>query len=237
MSDPPETREAETRDGPQATLGEEHVLAARVGHGANCSSIGSVIDTLFATAVVGAAVFAAVVAALNDRGGARRRDDRTSRVRGETPRRTRRDRPLRALGRLGEARVDGGDRRARPRRHARARARRRRAPGATTPRRARPSRCTSPSPSRCGAGCEGCYLDARPDGDEPPRASLDSALRRDARRGRLHRGVRRRRADDARRPGGARGRGAGARHHAGRDDERPRTVRSAPAAPARASRR
>jgi hypothetical protein len=68
VSDPQETREAaprdaETRDA-EATLGEEHVLAARVGHGANCSSIGSVIDTLFATAVVGAAVFAAVVAAL-----------------------------------------------------------------------------------------------------------------------------------------------------------------------------
>ena len=42
----------------------EHVLQVRVGHGANCSSIGSVVDTLFATATVGAAVFAAVVAAL-----------------------------------------------------------------------------------------------------------------------------------------------------------------------------
>jgi len=45
-------------------LEEEHVRAVRAGHGANCSSIGSVIDTLFATATVGAAVFAAVVAAL-----------------------------------------------------------------------------------------------------------------------------------------------------------------------------
>jgi hypothetical protein len=43
---------------------EEHVQRVREGHGANCSSIGSVIDTLFATATVGAAVFAAVVAAL-----------------------------------------------------------------------------------------------------------------------------------------------------------------------------
>jgi hypothetical protein len=42
----------------------DHILAVRIGHGANCSSIGSVIDTLFATATVGAAVFAAVVAAL-----------------------------------------------------------------------------------------------------------------------------------------------------------------------------
>lgn len=53
-------------DGPegQAERLAEHIECVRVGHGANCSSIGSVIDTLFATAVVGAAVFAAVVAAL-----------------------------------------------------------------------------------------------------------------------------------------------------------------------------
>jgi hypothetical protein len=42
----------------------EQILRVRAGHGANCSSIGSVIDTLFATATVGAAVFAAVLAAL-----------------------------------------------------------------------------------------------------------------------------------------------------------------------------
>ncbi|MDP9037630.1 MAG: hypothetical protein M3O50_22765 [Myxococcota bacterium] len=41
-----------------------HVRSVRIGHGANCSSVGSVIDTLFATAAVGSAVFAAVVAAL-----------------------------------------------------------------------------------------------------------------------------------------------------------------------------
>jgi hypothetical protein len=42
----------------------DRVRRVRLGHGANCSSIGSVVDTLFATATVGAAVFAAVVAAL-----------------------------------------------------------------------------------------------------------------------------------------------------------------------------
>ncbi len=52
-------RERETGE-----LGEHNVRAVRTGHGANCSSIGSVIDTLFATAVVGSAVFAAVLAAL-----------------------------------------------------------------------------------------------------------------------------------------------------------------------------
>jgi hypothetical protein len=42
----------------------DQVLRVRTGHGANCSSIGSVVDTLFATATVGAAVFAAVLGAL-----------------------------------------------------------------------------------------------------------------------------------------------------------------------------
>jgi radical SAM protein with 4Fe4S-binding SPASM domain len=30
--------------------------------------------------------------------------------------------------------------------------------------------------SRCGAGCDGCYLDARPDGVEPPRAVIEREL-------------------------------------------------------------
>jgi hypothetical protein len=49
-----------------------NIRSVRLGSGANCSSIGSVIDTLFATATAGAAVFAAVVAALKSeaiRGG------------------------------------------------------------------------------------------------------------------------------------------------------------------------
>jgi hypothetical protein len=49
---------------PVAPVAPAHVVRVRLGHGANCSSIGSVVDTLFATAAVGAAVFAAVVAAL-----------------------------------------------------------------------------------------------------------------------------------------------------------------------------
>jgi hypothetical protein len=42
----------------------DHVQRVRLGHGANCSSVGSVVDTLFASAAVGASIFAAVVAAL-----------------------------------------------------------------------------------------------------------------------------------------------------------------------------
>ena len=52
--------ESDARREPEA----DQVLRVRMGHGANCSSIGSVIDTLFATATIGAAVFAAVLAAL-----------------------------------------------------------------------------------------------------------------------------------------------------------------------------
>jgi hypothetical protein len=47
-----------------ATSLEEHVLVVREGHGANCSSIGSVIDTLFATAVVSGVLLTAILAAL-----------------------------------------------------------------------------------------------------------------------------------------------------------------------------
>ena len=47
---------------------EERILrgmrVVRLGHGANCSSIGSVVDTLFASAAVGGAVFAAIAAAM-----------------------------------------------------------------------------------------------------------------------------------------------------------------------------
>jgi hypothetical protein len=43
---------------------EHGVLVVREGPSANCSSIGSVVDLLFATAVVGGAVFAAVAAAI-----------------------------------------------------------------------------------------------------------------------------------------------------------------------------
>jgi len=43
---------------------EDHILVVREGHGANCSSIGSVVDTLFASAVVGGVLLAAILAAL-----------------------------------------------------------------------------------------------------------------------------------------------------------------------------
>jgi len=48
----------------ERTIDEVHIVAVRVGHGANCSSVGSVIDTLFVTATVGGALLAAVAAAM-----------------------------------------------------------------------------------------------------------------------------------------------------------------------------
>lgn len=47
-------------------LRPEHVRAVRLGHGANCSSVGSVIDTLFLTAAAGGVIFAAVCAAVEE---------------------------------------------------------------------------------------------------------------------------------------------------------------------------
>lgn len=54
----------EDREEGRRQIDERSIRAVRMGHGANCSSIGSVIDTLFATAVIGAAVFAAITAAV-----------------------------------------------------------------------------------------------------------------------------------------------------------------------------
>ena len=42
----------------------EAIRSVREGHGANCSSVGSVVDTLFLGAVAGGAVLAAVAAAM-----------------------------------------------------------------------------------------------------------------------------------------------------------------------------
>lgn len=44
-----------------------HVLVVRRGTGANCSSIGSAVEMLFLSATAGAAILAAVTAALRPR--------------------------------------------------------------------------------------------------------------------------------------------------------------------------
>ena len=41
-----------------------HITCIRLGHGANCSSIGSVVDTLFVVSAVSGAVVAAIAAAM-----------------------------------------------------------------------------------------------------------------------------------------------------------------------------
>lgn len=54
----------ESADAREDGLTEANVRVVRIGHGANCSSVGSVIDTLFLSAAVGGAIFAAVCAAM-----------------------------------------------------------------------------------------------------------------------------------------------------------------------------
>ncbi len=49
------------RDGPDVG---EHILRVRLGHGANCSSVGSVVDTLFVVSAVSGALLAAIAAAI-----------------------------------------------------------------------------------------------------------------------------------------------------------------------------
>lgn len=44
----------------------KNVRAVRLGHGGNCSSVGSVIDTLFWSAAVSGAVLAAICAAMKE---------------------------------------------------------------------------------------------------------------------------------------------------------------------------
>jgi hypothetical protein len=51
---------------PAPQLRPEHVRAVRLGHGANCSSVGSVIDVLFVGTVVLGATFAAICAAMQN---------------------------------------------------------------------------------------------------------------------------------------------------------------------------
>jgi hypothetical protein len=45
-------------------LDASNLRVVRVGHGGNCSSVGSVVDTLFVSAAVGGAMLAAICAAM-----------------------------------------------------------------------------------------------------------------------------------------------------------------------------
>ena len=51
----------------EPSLLPEGVLAVRRGPGANCSSIGSVVDLLFGAAVVSGMLYAGIVVALGER--------------------------------------------------------------------------------------------------------------------------------------------------------------------------
>jgi hypothetical protein len=54
---------------------ESHILAVHLGHAANCSSVGSVVDFLFVSAVAGAALMAAVAATLGKAESERGREE------------------------------------------------------------------------------------------------------------------------------------------------------------------
>lgn len=62
---------------PQVPALPEGVLVIRPGRGANCSSVGSVIDMLFVSGIVGGALLIAVNAALSSATG-ERADERES---------------------------------------------------------------------------------------------------------------------------------------------------------------
>ena len=66
MSDVPDpyASDATSPSPDERPIEPENVRRLRIGTGANCSSVGSVVDTLFVTATVGAALFAGIVAAL-----------------------------------------------------------------------------------------------------------------------------------------------------------------------------
>jgi hypothetical protein len=59
-------RERESEREHERDIQPENIRVLRLGHGGNCSSVGSVIDTLFLTAAVGGAIFAAVCAAMRE---------------------------------------------------------------------------------------------------------------------------------------------------------------------------
>ncbi|MCL2776418.1 MAG: radical SAM protein [Polyangiaceae bacterium] len=140
----------------RAAAKPEHVIAVRLGHGANCSSIGSVVDTLFLSAAVGSAVFAAVCAAMRDEPMRIRYEPFGAWVKLEHHAAlVALDRDgVRALGLDGGA-IWSSSARAEP---------------------SMPLEIHLAVTSRCAAGCEGCYLDARPNGVDPPRSEIEAAL-------------------------------------------------------------
>ncbi len=74
MSRDASTDDARARENRETSFKPKHIHVVRLGHGANCSSIGSVLDVLFATAAVGSALFVAAAAALGPVAAAKESD-------------------------------------------------------------------------------------------------------------------------------------------------------------------
>jgi hypothetical protein len=68
--DAPPGKDRELSQGNNPVSG--HILSVHLGHGANCSSVGSVVDVLFASAVAGSAVLASMAILLERRAEARK---------------------------------------------------------------------------------------------------------------------------------------------------------------------
>lgn len=62
----------------EETDAEGRVLSVHVGHSANCSSVGSFVDFLFVSSVVGAAAISAFAILVKQRADEARRDDAPS---------------------------------------------------------------------------------------------------------------------------------------------------------------
>ncbi|HZF51635.1 MAG TPA: radical SAM protein [Polyangiaceae bacterium] len=192
--------------GEEPRVHPDEILVVRRGPGANCSSIGSALDVLFLSAVAAGAVLAGVAAAFGKHrppSAAPPSSSPKSEPEGGPPRTGIDPSPpsggLSARARVEPfgawARVDDGALVAIARPAARRlgieggpvwRAEAKKTGDTTNETKRKPETpAPLPSPlevhlavtSRCGAGCRGCYLDARPDGDEPPFDVIKERLR------------------------------------------------------------
>ncbi|MCK6588353.1 MAG: radical SAM protein [Polyangiaceae bacterium] len=167
----------------------DEILAVRRGPGANCSSIGSALDILYLSATFAGAVLAGVAAAL----GKHRHppgpqnppaiDKNKHEYKNPEPRNANKNasslraraEPFGAWARIDDSTLVAVARPAAIRL------------GLVPPPNSsqfEPNSTVSPPleahlavTSRCGAGCKGCYLDARPDGDQPPLEQIETRLR------------------------------------------------------------
>ncbi|MEI7892629.1 MAG: radical SAM protein [Myxococcales bacterium] len=131
---------------------QRSIRTVRLGYGANCSSLGSVVDVLFATAAVGTALMAAVAASLRSGNHTHRSESWGAWVRIDDPP------ALVALDHEGTRSLHLAC--------------------SEAPQTSAPLEVHLAVTARCPVGCPTCYLDATPDGFAPPLAALLDRLDR-----------------------------------------------------------